>query len=236
MNLFQKIMPARGSVLIFSLVILSFMLISALSIAAVSVSEKKSSFSTEKSSRSFQVADSGVEIILQKIYKGGFDSSPLSALGSCSNGEISATLNSSTYKISFYDNSDIRLTSCSDTSWRSKVVKIKSEGLSGNTTRAVEVAVAAAASGGIGQGQTWQDVTTSRVLNTSYQNSTSTPIMINVTQSASNSHDLWVSVDNSTWVKVAGSGTSNSGMSVIVPVGHWYKATGSSILSWAELR
>src|SRR3990167_8615687 len=65
----------KGSVLIFSLIVLAFMLVSALSIATVSVTEKRASLSTEKSSRSFQVADSGVEIMLQKIYKGGFETS-----------------------------------------------------------------------------------------------------------------------------------------------------------------
>lgn len=131
----------KGSVLIFSLIVLAFMLVSALSVATVSVTERRSSLATDKSSRSFQAADSGVEIMLQKIYKGGFETSPLSALGSCNNGEISDTLNSGTYTITFYDNADDPLTSCDDAAWRSKVVKIKSAGVSGNTTRAVTVGV-----------------------------------------------------------------------------------------------
>lgn len=147
MYLSRKQTQVKGSVLMFSLILLSFMLISALSLAAVSVTERRASFSTEKSSRSFQVADSGVEIILQRIYSGTYDTSPLSALAvsgaSCVNGEIidSSTLSPSAYTISFYDNSGGKLMNCTDTTWRAQVVKIKSEGMSGNTTRALEVGV-----------------------------------------------------------------------------------------------
>lgn len=151
MNLFKKNPPIKGSVLVFSLIVLSFMLISALSVATVSVTEKRASFSTERSSRSFQVADSGVEIILQKIYKGGYatlndlaDSfTPTGSVDCNTNGEIGTTLYSGSYNISFYDNDGVKLTNsiCGDALWRGKVVKIKSEGTSGNTTRAVEVGV-----------------------------------------------------------------------------------------------
>lgn len=147
MNLFRKTAPLRGSVLIFSLIILAFMLISALSVATVSVTEKRASFSTEKSSRSFQVADSGVELILQKIYKGNYSTLDdlATALGTAcdAQGEIGSPLNSGSYNISFYDNSGVKFTGadCNDTNWRDRVVRIKSEGTSGNTTRAVEVGV-----------------------------------------------------------------------------------------------
>lgn len=153
MNLFKKNPPIKGSVLVFSLIVLSFMLISALSVATVSVTEKRASFSTERSNRSFQVADSGVEIILQKIYKGDSSGTPFPTLAlladdlstTCSNaqGEIGGTLNAGAYNISFYDNSGAKFggSICSDPLWRSNVVKIKSEGTSGNTTRAVEVGI-----------------------------------------------------------------------------------------------
>lgn len=148
MNLFCKTSSIKGSVLIFSLIILAFMLISALSVATVSVTEKRASFSTEKSSRSFQVADSGVEFILQKIYKGNYNTLDdlATALGTTcdAQGEIGAPLNSGSYNISFYDNAGVKFTGsdCNDLTWRDRVVRIKSEGTSGNTTRAVEVGVA----------------------------------------------------------------------------------------------
>ncbi len=62
-------LPKKGSVLVLSLIILAFMLVSALSVATISVTEKRASLATDKSSRSFQVADTGVEMVLQQIYK-----------------------------------------------------------------------------------------------------------------------------------------------------------------------
>jgi hypothetical protein len=143
----SRIFMKKGSVLVFSLIVLSFMLISALSIAAVSVTEQRSASTTEKSSRSFQVADSGAEKTLQTIYK--VNPPRLSGLapsgGHCDNGIIYGSIGTGgTYQISLYDNDENRLSSCPDIGWRNKVVKLKSEGFSGNTTRAVEVGVKAA--------------------------------------------------------------------------------------------
>lgn len=141
-----KIVPKKGSILVFSLIVLSFMLVSALSIAAVSVTERRSASTTEKSARSFQVADSGVEKILQRIYKGSTyaDMNALAAAvgggTSCAGGIITGTTDSGTYRVSLYDESDAQI-ACNDTDWRSSAVRLRSEGVSGNTTRAVEVAV-----------------------------------------------------------------------------------------------
>lgn len=113
------------------------MLVSALSVAMISVTEKRASLATDKSSRAFQVADTGVEVMLEKIYKG--NPSTLSALGICSNGDVSG--GSPDYVVSFYKSDGTKLTDCSDTNWRSQVAKIKSEGTAGNTKRAVEVGI-----------------------------------------------------------------------------------------------
>jgi hypothetical protein len=142
------IFPRKGSVLVFSLVILAFLLVSALSVAVVSVTEKRASFATDRSNRSFQVADSGAELILQKIYKGNaVDITTLASNvgGSCVADFITGSTSSSsgTYKISLYDDAGAQL-ACGDLAWRSKVARLRSEGTSGNTVRAVEVAVAAA--------------------------------------------------------------------------------------------
>lgn len=168
MNLFNKTSRAKGSVLVFSLVILAFSLVSALSIAAISSTDRTASLATEKSSRSFQVADSGVEVILYAIYKKN-DPLPgeektytsltnlvndnLTSFGSgadCENGEITGSTNTGTYVISFYakdnngDEYKLDGDDCSnETAWRTKIIKIKSEGTSGNTTRAVEVGLSA---------------------------------------------------------------------------------------------
>jgi|GEM_PF-2318385 hypothetical protein len=147
----EKMFPRKGSVLVFSIIILSVMLVSALSIATVSVMDRQNSFNTEKSSRSFQVADSGVEVILHEIYSGHFNTlnGLASDLGTTCNadGQIEASTDTGKYAISFYDDFGEKFTSddCSATDWRDRIAKIKSEGVSGTTTRAVEVAVAATA-------------------------------------------------------------------------------------------
>jgi hypothetical protein len=148
----KSFFPRKGSVLVFSLVILSFLLVAALSVAVVSVTERRGSLATDRSNRSFQVADSGAEIVLQKIYKG--NATDISALaiaagGVCSGGVISGSISSGDYKISLYDDSGVQLTNCADTTWRSQVAQLKSQGISGNTVRAVEVAVAAPPTPGI---------------------------------------------------------------------------------------
>lgn len=148
----RNTLPKKGSVLVFSLIILSFMLISALSIATVSVVERQSASTTERSSRSFQVADSGAEQILRAIYKN--IPLQLSGLapsgGGCDNGILSGSIKAGTYlvgtyRVSLYDAAGNQLNHCSDTAWRNEVVKLRSEGSSGNTTRAVEIGVKAPA-------------------------------------------------------------------------------------------
>jgi hypothetical protein len=151
----------KGSVLVFALVILAFSLIAALSIATLSITERRSSFATEKSSRSFQVADSGAEIILQKIYKGSFATlkllAPTVLNGVCTDvngvGVISGSTSDGVYKVSLYDDLGAPIL-CDSPTWRNQVAQLKSEGTSGNTIRAVEVAVAAAPTPGITGGCT----------------------------------------------------------------------------------
>jgi Tfp pilus assembly protein PilX len=150
----KSLFPRKGSVLVFSLVVLSFLLVAALSVAVVSVTERRGSIATDRSNRSFQVADSGAEIVLQKIYKGNYDK--ISDLANAVGGTCNLANNVITgntepdniYKISLYDDSGAQLV-CNDSAWRSKVARLKSEGTSGNTVRAVEVAVAGAPTPGI---------------------------------------------------------------------------------------
>jgi hypothetical protein len=100
--------------------------------------------------------------------------------------------------------------------------------------------IAAVKSVSIGWGQTWQDMSASRAVNTSYQNTTGKPIMANIAYSTATSGDIQVSTNNSTWVTV--SQTFQSGVhpvqSVIVPDDHYYRLSGvnCSISQWAELR
>ena len=99
-----------------------------------------------------------------------------------------------------------------------------------------------AASTSVGVGQTWQDVSASRAIGTSYQNTAGRAIMVNVCGSSSGSQYLEVSTDGATWVQVAessknGGDSHRATMSAIVPDTHYYRYTGaSSITVWAELR
>lgn len=89
----------------------------------------------------------------------------------------------------------------------------------------------------IGVGQTWQDVSASRAINTSYQNSTGKPIMVAISTTGSNADTFDVSVDNSVWVQVASLGGSNPKQQafIIVPSGHYYRCGGVFSI-WVELR
>lgn len=95
----------------------------------------------------------------------------------------------------------------------------------------------------VGVGQTWQNMLASRVDDTSYQNTTGKPIMVNVSQddiSGNNRMYGYVSTNNSTWVLVETSMSSEStrgSVGFIVPNGHYYRVnTSTPIEAWAELR
>jgi hypothetical protein len=94
----------------------------------------------------------------------------------------------------------------------------------------------------IGYGQTWQDVTSSRSPNTSYQNTTSRPIQVMIT--SARAVPLQVSSNSSTWVNVQNRmGEPNAyrnTASPIIPVNYYYKISGTTnypvFEHWAELR
>lgn len=97
------------------------------------------------------------------------------------------------------------------------------------------------AAGPVGVGQTWQDVTGSRVIDTSYQNTTGKPIMVSVicANVSSSNVTLEVSVDNTTWVTVFSSGNTAGSFlcaTTIVPPSHYYRYSGTAISAWRELR
>jgi len=133
---------SRGSVLVFTLLITGLMLATAISLIAASSIERKTSGVSSKSTQSFQVADSGAEIVLQKIYKESSAASFISDLGTCDPATkmVSGLLSTGKeYKVTFYDDADVQL-AC--TGLVSVVRKIKSVGTYASTSRAVEVAVA----------------------------------------------------------------------------------------------
>lgn len=92
-----------------------------------------------------------------------------------------------------------------------------------------------AAVNGIGYSQTWQDLTSSRAIGTSYTNSTGKPIMVAVNTSSGAQTTL--TIDS----VVVGRYSQNTGglgsqLIAIVPNGSSYIATGGTISNWAELR
>jgi len=95
---------------------------------------------------------------------------------------------------------------------------------------------------GIGQSQSWVNVTSSRSGSTSYENTTSRPIQV-VIQSARGT-SVQASTNGSTWVTIATvMGNPNNYrniVSFIVPVDHYYRITGDSSYpvfeNWSELR
>ena len=94
----------------------------------------------------------------------------------------------------------------------------------------------AAPAGGIGVGQTWQDVTGSRSGGVTYTNSTGKPIQVNISFACVNgAGGLTV---NGVLVAQSGvtCGNGNSFVTAIVPNGNTYDASGAGIVRWAELR
>lgn len=94
--------------------------------------------------------------------------------------------------------------------------------------------------GGLAIGQTWQDVSTSRLANTTYTNSTGKPIMVNVYRTATQgTSSASIDVDaGSGFVSVAyvnAETSDGSTASAIIPAGHDYRFTGAFSV-WAELR
>lgn len=93
---------------------------------------------------------------------------------------------------------------------------------------------------GIGISQTWQDVSGSRLAQTSYQNTTGKPIMVAIKVNAGSSGSLTfqVSDNGSSWLSVGsfvGSGRQEN--YVIVPPNWYYRSdSNGSIERWMELR
>lgn len=94
-------------------------------------------------------------------------------------------------------------------------------------------------SGVVGLGQTAQNVTSSRVAGTIYQNTTGRPIMVYIEMitDVSTPRPVQISSNGTTWVNVGRS--SNSGIvyvSFMVPVGFYYRVESGTFFQWNEVR
>lgn len=92
---------------------------------------------------------------------------------------------------------------------------------------------------GIGAGQTWQDVTGSRALTTTYTNSTGRPIEVSVTVTIATSQSVTATVAGVAILTDTASAAEGRSFQFIVPNGATYQVTatgGSTLSKWAELR
>lgn len=149
--------PNKGFLPVVIILALSF--VSVLSVAVfLAFKEEDSpvadnSVATEQSTNAFQAANSGSEAVLGMIYKED-DLADLKVLAEatnseCSEGVISGFTSVGSYRVSLFNHSGEQIKNCTDSTWRSQVTQLKSEGISGDTSRAINVAVAAEPTPGI---------------------------------------------------------------------------------------
>jgi carbonic anhydrase len=93
---------------------------------------------------------------------------------------------------------------------------------------------------GVGDTQTWQNVAASRVLGTTYTNSTGRPIAVSVQIAATTNGTSTIVVAGVTVCSTVALANAGIGMSTIVPAGATYvvdnNQASKSINVWAELR
>lgn len=93
----------------------------------------------------------------------------------------------------------------------------------------------------LGDGQSWQDMTSSRASNTTYTNSTGKPIQLSIVSGYATSQSLSVVVSGvtaySTSTALAGGNTNLvSALGLVVPPGATYSAIVTAGFTWKELR
>jgi hypothetical protein len=94
---------------------------------------------------------------------------------------------------------------------------------------------------GVGVNQTWTNVTASRVIGVTYQNTTGRPIMVSIDPDGqNNTYVIQISNNGSTWMTIASKNNGDGGneaFAFIVPSNVYYRMTGSApIFAWTELR
>lgn len=131
----------QGSVLIVSMMVLSIILIITMSLTLVSIREEKNATGEAGSSNAFQTADSGIEITLLDILKGGH--SKVNQLTNCQSSD--GTIKNGNYVVQLLDASGNIILCNSNTSIVS-VAELKSTGNVSGQSRAI-VAVVPSVSG-----------------------------------------------------------------------------------------
>jgi hypothetical protein len=131
----------KGSIIVYTLIILSLLLVLATTLLTVSNAQTRSAIATDESIVAFPLAESGAEEMLDKIYSGTYNASSFGSLGSCTNGIFTKTLSTGTWTVTFFDRTGAQLTSCSSTSWRAEVDRMKADGNHSATIRSIQVGV-----------------------------------------------------------------------------------------------
>ena len=131
---------SKASILVVTLMVLGIVLVSALSISLVSVQERKASMGSSKSGAAFQVADSGIELVMDSILSSRKDSLKTLASIGCSNGNITGTGYVVELKKDNGSGGEVGVNCGTDKI--SDIIAIKSVGTGGGQQRAIEAAVA----------------------------------------------------------------------------------------------
>ena len=135
----------KGSALVFALIMLSIMIVVAVGSFSASMIDQKTSGDTTKSVSSFQAANTGIEVVLDRVLKnpGVLLTDPLIG-AACVGGNliVSGSVdagNTKTYKVALLDDAGISVP-CA-TAKTEDVKSLKSVGEFGGTVRAVSVSV-----------------------------------------------------------------------------------------------
>ncbi len=141
---------SQGSILAYTLILLGIVLVASIGMFSASITNFRSVSSNDQSSSAFQIADSGSQIAV-KMLRDTMEDKLSGMIGNCPGGQEAAIdvpsgFLGGGYRITFQgeDGSPLR---CNDDV--ADVWSIKSVGSYGNTTRAVQVAVAAGGGSGI---------------------------------------------------------------------------------------
>lgn len=112
----------KASVLIVTLMILSITLITALSMALVSGRERKASIESNKSSIAYQIAETGIESVMQLIVDNS--SKTLASIDSNCDGVMSVDIDAAKkYSVELQDSSGNKITGCSTPIASAKFIK-----------------------------------------------------------------------------------------------------------------
>lgn len=128
--------------MIYTLMILSVLLVISFTIVAVNDSQTRSAIATDESVVAFFLAESGAEVMLDRIYSGDYDAGSLEGLYSgCDGGTFTNTLSSGTWTASFYDTEGEQLTNCNNDSWRDDINEMKVDGNHSQTIRSIRMSI-----------------------------------------------------------------------------------------------